>query len=273
VGEAEFARRAEARIAAHKGDLPHGESTLIEAEARAILAADRAAQGMPEPLSTSIVDMSEFDAARARLDAPDVLELDVPTLVDDVPPRTVPMPAEPDLGRLAKDMETAQAAKAEFAAHLEQGGTLESFLAKRKLPDPVRNLLIGLHEAGDDPRRVTALTRQAAEKAKGPKSARDATADAVEGMRSLTEEQLANIDKPAPKSVDPLMDSVQRRVAELEALAPDTTIRLDENGEPVPLAKELKRIRAEALDGTDQQLGIRDVDLLQVAADCALSGG
>lgn len=137
----------------------------------------------------------------------------------------------------------------------------------------MRNLLIGLHEAGGDARQVKALFLQVAEKAKSRKPPTDATADAVEGVRGLTEEQLAGLDTPTPvKATDPLLQSVEGRVAELEATNADMVVRIAENGKPVTLADELARIRREVLDGTDDQLGVRDADLVRVAADCALTG-
>jgi hypothetical protein len=41
----------------------------------------------------------------------------------------------------------------------------------------------------------------------------------------------------------------------------------------VTAAEELARIRREAAEGTDIELGALDADLIRVAAECALSAG
>ncbi len=60
---------------------------------------------------------------------------------------------------------------------------------------------------------------------------------------------------------------------ELEAVAPDMVVRVTEDGKAVTLADEMARIRREAADGTDSELGSNDAALLKVAADCALTTG
>lgn len=53
----------------------------------------------------------------------------------------------------------------------------------------------------------------------------------------------------------------------------DIPTRLGDDGEPVTAKAELERIRQEAKEGTDVELGTLDADLIQVASECALSLG
>lgn len=69
------------------------------------------------------------------------------------------------------------------------------------------------------------------------------------------------------------MATVAARVADLEKAQPDLVVRLDADGRPVTLAQDLAEVRREAANGTDDSLGAADVDLLRVAAECALSIG
>jgi hypothetical protein len=66
---------------------------------------------------------------------------------------------------------------------------------------------------------------------------------------------------------------VAERVKRIETEAPDTVVRTAEDGKPVTAAEELARIRREAAEGTDTELGHLDADLIRVAAECALSAG
>lgn len=276
VGEAEFTRRAEARIAAAVDEgtpLPHGESTLIEAEARAIVAADRARAGLPEPVTISEGEMADFLRLARGEEAPPVgqaTEVDFAEFEAAVVPRPAPAPTAPDLGRLADAFTKARAA---FDEHLAEGGTLESFVGKRDLAPEVKNIVVGLHETAQSPARQQALTEQLAQRAKTGQGKASATADAVEATRALTDEQLTNTPKPVKPSADPLLDSVQARADELELAEPNRPVRLTEEGRRVTIADEMARVRREALEGTDTQLGSLDADLIRVAADCALSLG
>lgn len=78
---------------------------------------------------------------------------------------------------------------------------------------------------------------------------------------------------PPPVHKDPLIRSVLGRVAELERIAPDMVVGKDAQGNDVTVRQEMDRIRRESLDGTDTELGARDADLLEVAANCALTLG
>ena len=75
---------------------------------------------------------------------------------------------------------------------------------------------------------------------------------------------------PAP---DALTASVSERVAAVEATNPDMPIGLTEDGKPITVRDELARIRKEAFEGTDTELGAADADLVNVAANCALTNG
>ncbi|MDO8775679.1 MAG: RelA/SpoT domain-containing protein [Burkholderiaceae bacterium] len=76
-----------------------------------------------------------------------------------------------------------------------------------------------------------------------------------------------------PVHKDPLTRSVLGRVAELERIAPDMVVGKDANGNDVTVRQEMDRIRRESFEGTDAELGARDADLLEVAANCALTLG
>jgi len=102
----------------------------------------------------------------------------------------------------------------------------------------------------------------------------DVTAAAVERMRTLSDEQITDTPAPLNKpSTDPLLASIADRVSAVEATAGDMVVRTDEAGRPVTVADELARIRREAAEGTDAELGALDADLVRVAAECALSMG
>jgi hypothetical protein len=69
------------------------------------------------------------------------------------------------------------------------------------------------------------------------------------------------------------MRSVADRVAAVEAERADMVVRTDADGKPVTVKQEMERVRREAAEGTDNELGLLDADLLRAAADCALSTG
>ena len=186
-------------------------------------------------------------------------------------PTPKPEPATP-YGALTEAVTKAQD---EFAAFQKAGGTLDQFLAQRELPPAVNNLLIGLTETMKDPRRAKALLDLVAKNAGDTtKSAADVTADAVEGVRALTDADLTNTpaDTIAAKS-DPLMQSVSERVAAVEMTNPDMVVGTTPDGKPITAREELARIRREAAEGTDTELGGADADLVNVAANCALTNG
>lgn len=180
----------------------------------------------------------------------------------------------------------------ELGAMRERGMTVKDFLSQGDLlgdglPASVNNLLIGLSENARSPKRVAEMVRMmvdAVDKLGDPRQASmfdaagatkgDVSANAVERMRTLTDEQLAGSDAPAPKAgVDALVQSVNDRMAALEVAAPDMVVRLDADGNPITLRDELARIRRESAEGTDTTLGGDDAPLVQVAATCALSMG
>jgi len=168
------------------------------------------------------------------------------------------------------------------AAAREAGQGIEAYLAAQAdLQPPVQNLLVGLAESGRSPARVAALMRELAEQVSGKGGQpghtvdlADATATAVERVRSLSDEQIRGIDKPpaAPKS-ELMLQQVTDRVRQLEQQAPDMVVRTDAEGHPVTVAEELAAVRREAAEGTDVELGTLDADLLRVAAECAMNLG
>lgn len=179
----------------------------------------------------------------------------------------------------------------ELSAIKERGMTLEQFLKQgdmlsEGLPPGVSNLLIGLSENARAPKRISEMItrmvdsvdalgdpRQASMFEQAP-TKNDVAADAVEGMRSLTDEQISGVESELSKpSADPLMRSVSDRVAQVAQTNADMVIGKDAAGRDVTVADELERIRREAFEGTDTELGAADANLLTIAADCALSMG
>lgn len=143
-------------------------------------------------------------------------------------------------------------------------------------PPEVANLVAGLREAETDPRKMAALMRNLVREAAIPnKSPADATADAVAGMRSLTEADLAGTPKTqSPREVaNESIRMIESRVQKLEAERADMPIRITEDGQTLTVADEMARVRREAAEGLDDELGTLDADLVRVAAECALSLG
>lgn len=180
----------------------------------------------------------------------------------------------------------------EFSKLRADGMTVDQFLAQGSLldgglPPQLQSLLAGLQENARSPRRIGEMVRQLVNTidAMGdPRQAglledhapsqADVTAAAVERMRTLSDEQITDTPAPLAKPAnDPMLTSIADRVAAVEAAAGDMVVRTDENGRPVTVAEELARIRREAAEGTDGELGALDADLVRVAADCALSMG
>lgn len=187
------------------------------------------------------------------------------------PAPTASNPPPPDFGRLGGAMQQAREA---FDAMSASGKTLDAFLADAKLPDEARNLLIGLDEAAGDPLRAAALLRGVVKEGQqGAKLPADAAADAVEGMRSLTDEQLRQVDQPPKSQAGPLTAAISMRVLEIEAMQPAMPVRTREDGTVVTVAEELAEARRAAAEGAADELGTLDSDLVRVAAECSLTFG
>jgi GNAT superfamily N-acetyltransferase len=175
-----------------------------------------------------------------------------------------------ELATAAKEMDTMRAT----------GQTLDQFVdAKGDIAPALHNLLVGFAE-NPSPKRIAALVREladaseAARTAMKPETPADVTANAVERLRTLTDEQLTNTEPDSIKaSTDPLMRSVSERVAAVEMANPDMVIEMTDSGNPITVRDELARIRKEAFEGTDVELGAKDADLVSVAANCALTNG
>lgn len=103
----------------------------------------------------------------------------------------------------------------------------------------------------------------------------DVAAPEVERMRSLTDEQITDTESslPAAPKLDPLLASISDRIQAVERSTPDMIVRTDESGQPVTAAQEMARVRREAAEGSDAELGALDADLVNVAVNCALSFG
>ncbi len=157
----------------------------------------------------------------------------------------------------------AAAARKAYDEHLASGRTLAATLAERAdTPPAVRNLMIGLEEAGDDATRQGALLRafdaaQAREPGRPPE---DIAADVVEQARVQT-------DASAGKPADPLAAVDQTAVAQLVAERPDMEVRLPGDEKNTTLKEALDRIKAEQED----EAGF--AELVRVAATCAITGG
>lgn len=159
----------------------------------------------------------------------------------------------------------------------DSGKPLADFAAGAKLEPDVQNLLIGLAEAGKDAQRAARMLgdfTRAVEAQPGRKPV-DIAADVVEASREgrtvTPEPQQAPASAGTPEKAT--AESIQSRIAELEAAAPDMVVRMSDDGKPVTLADEMARIRREAAEGTDTELGTNDAGLLKVAAECAMSVG
>jgi hypothetical protein len=61
------------------------------------------------------------------------------------------------------------------------------------------------------------------------------------------------------------------RIAQIQAESPDLVVRVTEDGKPVTLADELAALKREVAEGTPDELGALDAQLVKVAAECALS--
>lgn len=191
------------------------------------------------------------------------------------PPEVMPAPRVEGVATV----EPAQVTKAKEAAQALQdsGKPLADFAAGAKLEPDVQNLLIGLAEAGKDAQRAARMLgdfTRAVEAQPGRKPV-DIAADVVEASREgrtvTPEPQQAPASAGTPEKAT--AESIQSRIAELEAAAPDMVVRMADDGKPVTLADEMARIRREAAEGTDTELGTNDAGLLKVAAECAMSTG
>ena len=193
-----------------------------------------------------------------------------------------PMDFAPDLVRAVRELGSIRERGITLEQYLSQGDMLDG-----GLPAAVNNLLVGLSENARAPKRIAEMVRRmvdAVDSLGDPRQAGmfddasptkgDVTADAVERMRALTDDQLTGTppDTIATKT-DPLMQSISDRVAAVEMTNPDMPIGMREDGTPITVADELARIRKEALEGTDTTLGSADADLVNVAANCALAMG
>lgn len=66
-------------------------------------------------------------------------------------------------------------------------------------------------------------------------------------------------------------DPIVAKAMQIEAANPSMQVGRDEFGGQVTAADLMEQARREAMEGTDDELGMLDADLLKVAADCALS--
>jgi hypothetical protein len=193
-----------------------------------------------------------------------------------------PMDFAPDLVRAARELGSLRDRGISLDTYLAQGD-----LAGGGLTPEMNNLLVGLSENARSPRRVAEMVRAMVDTVDAlgdPRQASmfgdagptrgDVAADAIERVRTLTDAELTNTPpetiKPAP---DALTASVSERVAAVEATNPDMPIGMTEDGKPITVRDELARIRKEAFEGTDTELGAADADLVNVAANCALTNG
>lgn len=157
----------------------------------------------------------------------------------------------------------------------EAGTPIAKAVEDLNLPPEVTNLVAGIVENAHSAPRIEALAREVMKTVEDFKTtSAGVTADAVERLRTLTDEQITGAQAKAQKSnVEPMLASMQERIARIEQMVPDMVVRTDDTGQPVTVAKEMARIREEARKGTDTELGADDADLVSVAANCTLSVG
>jgi hypothetical protein len=110
-----------------------------------------------------------------------------------------------------------------------------------------------------------------------PEPPKNKPIDQQQPAPAKVDDPLAKLNEPADATPKPLAahttDTIAARVADLEATSPDMVVRIADDGRPVTLAEDLAEVRRLAAEGTDDMLGTLDADLLQVAVNCALSGG
>lgn len=70
-----------------------------------------------------------------------------------------------------------------------------------------------------------------------------------------------------------VIQSVRTRADQVVLEAPDLVVGVDENGATITAKEALEKIRREAQEGTENELGAADAPLLDVAVQCALSVG
>jgi hypothetical protein len=193
-----------------------------------------------------------------------------------------PMDFAPDLVRAVRELSDLRARGVSVEQHLTQGSMFDG-----GLPAELNNLLVGLSENARSSKRIAEMVksmvqavdnlgdpRQASLLSDAPPTRGDMTANAVERMRALTDEQLTDTAPETFKpSTDPLMRSIADRVAVAEATHGDLQVGTTADGQPITIAQALEQVRREALDGTPDDLGHNEAHLVQVAADCFLSTG
>lgn len=173
-----------------------------------------------------------------------------------------------------------------FAKLREDGMTVQQFLDQGSLLEAppaaeLQNLLVGLGENARSPRRIAEMVRQltqAVDDLGDPRQASmfaekpaavDVMADAVERMRAVTDDQLTGTEpETVTRDAQAVMRSVAERVKTVEETMPD--LRVDDG---TSAADYMLRARRDAMDGTDSELGVADVDLVKAAAECALMVG
>lgn len=248
-----------------------GEGMAPNPEWSKAFSAEAQARGHDGVVLPSTIGQAEYmvfrpEQIKSAIGNSGLFDPESPSLTDPMPAAPVRQKAEPETVTKAK-----QAAEQMQASGLK----LEDFTASAKLPPDVQNLLIGLSEAGKDLDRAARLLDDFARTSEMQpgRSPTDIAADVVEAARegrTVTPEPA----KPAPATPEKATaESVSNRLQELEATAPDMVVRISDDGKPVTLADEMARIRREAAEGTDTELGSNDAGLLKVAADCALSTG
>lgn len=256
------------------------------------LAEPAAATKAPEAAPHEAVDAAMVhnltllqDAHEATSPAKMAAEVARPVVTDPMPAAAIASTSGPIVPPGARQVQDILAASPDARDAMTQamaamesvrksGGSVEQFLSSSGLPGPVQNLLVGLSEQGGAPQRVAALARALADQAAAKVDLLDATANAVERLRSLTDDQIKGVETalPAP-SADPVLQQTAARVQELEATAGDMLMRVEPDGTRATLADDLAAVRKEAAEGTDAELGALDADLVRVAAECAMSLG
>ena len=150
----------------------------------------------------------------------------------------------------------------------DSGDTPEVFLSKGNLPPEVRNLVVGLAEAGANTKRAEGMLADFERTiAARPEAApMDVAADVVEASRA------GNFVTPepakAPKATDPVAQSIADRVQAIEQNMSE--LQVDDGKTAGEFMAEARR---QAREGTADELGMLDADLVRVAGECALMTG
>jgi hypothetical protein len=234
---------------------------------------------------TLLRDVQETQAVPRAADEPlpvterdPVLDVVPKAEAETLPPTIAPRAAEPDIPTLI-----AATAREQIAAVRAAGQTLDEFVVRTNPDAPVRNLMIGLAEAGGDTVRAARMLGDFERTARAhPTTAPEniaadvvlASRDGKEVTPEAAAEAPAAPSKGAPgesQAGDTMQRDISRDVA---AVAPDLVVAKTEDGRAITSKELLDQARKDAASGVDDaDLGTLDANLVEVAAKCFLING